>query len=389
MSEYTEVELPFLQQLAAQGWTVIDQGFATIPQDPAASLRTSFREWLLPSVFDAAVRRINTLPNGAPWLTDRQLDDLRSQLLRQPNRTLLEANEAIQALLFKAQVDVNEATGEADPVVKLIDFAHPENNTFHAINQFRIDTPGCVRAFIIPDIVLLVNGIPLCVVECKKGSETCANPMAEAFVQLQRYMGKRLETAAAGLREGEPKLFHSNLLLIRSCGLEADYGTLTSGEEHFYDWKTLYPQDDGAMEGMNAQQRLVAGMLMPATLLHMLRTTTLMHGHRQWPAHQGGVPLPAVPGGGAHHGAAAHRGYTLGAQRRGVAHAGFGQVADHGFFGPHAARQQRPERLQNCAGERPARPRAAARWHRHADWRQGARDRHPRRTAPPAGHRQL
>jgi type I site-specific restriction-modification system R (restriction) subunit len=88
-------------------------------------------------------------------------------LLRQPNRTLLGANEAIQALLFKAQVDVNEATGEADPLVQLIDFAHPENNTFHAINQFRIDTPGCVKAFIIPDIVLLVNGIPLCVVECK------------------------------------------------------------------------------------------------------------------------------------------------------------------------------------------------------------------------------
>lgn len=64
MSEYTEVERPFLQQLAAQGWTVIDQGVANIPQDPAASLLTSFREWLLPAVFDAAVRRINTLPDG-------------------------------------------------------------------------------------------------------------------------------------------------------------------------------------------------------------------------------------------------------------------------------------------------------------------------------------
>lgn len=275
MSEYTEVELPFLQQLATQGWTVVDQGCANIPQDPAASLRTSFREWLLPGVFAASVRRINTLPDGQPWLTDRQLDDLRGQLQRQPNRTLLEANEAIQALLFKAQVDVNEATGESDPVVQLIDFAHPENNTFHAINQFRIDTPGCVRAFIIPDIVLLVNGIPLCVVECKKGSQTCANPMAEAFVQLQRYMNKRADTAAAGLREGEPRLFHSNLLLIRSCGLEADYGTITSGEEHFYDWKTLYPQDDAALEGMNAQQRLIAGMLTKTNLLHILRTSTV------------------------------------------------------------------------------------------------------------------
>ncbi len=275
MSEYSEVELPFLQQLAAQGWTVIDQGFATIPQDPAVSLRKSFREWLLPGVLDEAVRRINPLPNGKPWLTDRQLDDLRGQLLRQPNRTLLEANEAIQALLFKAQVDVNEATGEADPVVQLIDFAHPENNTFHAINQFRMDTPGCVRAFIIPDIVLLVNGIPLCVVECKKGSQTCANPMAEAFVQLQRYMNKRADTATAGLREGEPRLFHSNLLLIRSSGLEADYGTITSSEEHFYGWKTLYPQDDAALEGMNAQQRLVAGMLTRHNMLHILRTSTI------------------------------------------------------------------------------------------------------------------
>ena len=276
MSEYTEVELPFLQQLAAQGWTVVDQGCAAIPQDPATSLRTSFREWLLPGVFDAAVRRINTLPNGKPWLTDRQLGDLRGQLTRQPNRTLLEANEAIQAVLFKAQVDVNEATGEADPVVQLIDFARPENNSFHAINQFRVDTPGCVRAFILPDIVLLVNGIPLCVVECKKGSETCANPMAEAFVQLQRYMNKRPDTAAAGLREGEPRLFHSNLLLIRSCGLEADYGTITSSEEHFYDWKTLYPQDDSGLEGMNAQQRLVAGLLNRHNLLQILRTSTVL-----------------------------------------------------------------------------------------------------------------
>lgn len=78
---------------------------------------------------------------------------------------------------------VNELTGEADPVVRLIDFHHPANNQFHAINQFRIDTPGCVKACIIPDIVLFVNGVPLVVVECKKGSETCTNNlMQEAFV---------------------------------------------------------------------------------------------------------------------------------------------------------------------------------------------------------------
>ena len=274
MSEYTEVERPFLQQLASLGWTVIDQG-AGIPQDATPSLRDNFRQWLLPAVFDATMRSINRTDDGREWLTNRQLEDLRGQLLRQPNRTLLEANEAIQALLFKAQADVNELTGESDPVVRLIDFQHPENNQFHAINQFRIDTPGCVKSFIIPDIVLFVNGIPLGVVECKKGSETCANPMQEAFVQLQRYMRRRPETELAGLREGEPRLFHSNLLLIRSSGLEADYGTITSGDEHFYAWKTLYPDDDAAREGMNAQQQLVAGMLTRHNLLQILRTSAV------------------------------------------------------------------------------------------------------------------
>lgn len=274
MSEYSEVELPFLQQLESLGWTVIDQGTG-VPTDAGPSLRANFRQWLLPEVFNAAVRAINCTDDGREWLTASQLDDLRSQLLRQPNRTLLEANEAVQNLLLKAQVDTNELTGESDPIVRMIDFRTPENNQFHAINQFRIDTPGCVKSFIIPDIVLFVNGIPLAVVECKKGSETCANPMQEAFVQLQRYMRRRKETEAAGLREGEPRLFHSNLLLIRSCGLEADYGTITSGDEHYYGWKTLYPQDDAARDGMNAQQQLIAGMLNRHNLVQILRTSSV------------------------------------------------------------------------------------------------------------------
>ena len=278
MSEYTEVEQPFLAQLADQGWTVIDQG-TLLPQDAAPSLRSSFRSWWLPGVFREAVAAINTLADGPdggrPWLTARQLDELESQLFRQPQRTLLEANQAVFELLLKAQVDVNERTGEADPVVRLIDFHHPERNRFHAINQFRIATPGRGRDFIVPDIVLFVNGIPLAVVECKKGSATCANPMQEAYVQLKRYMDQRAETAASGLKEGEPRLFHANLLLIRSCGLEADYGSISSLEEHFYAWKTLYPADDAGRAGLNAQQQLVAGMLTRANLLQMLRSCTV------------------------------------------------------------------------------------------------------------------
>lgn len=65
MSEYTEVEQPFLQQRAAQGGTVRDRSELRLPPDAALSLRDNFRQWLLPAVFDAAVRSINRT-DGAP-----------------------------------------------------------------------------------------------------------------------------------------------------------------------------------------------------------------------------------------------------------------------------------------------------------------------------------
>lgn len=279
MSEYLHVEKPFLDQLATLGWTVIDQGHGLIPSYPSTSLRGSFREWLLPETFRTSVRLLNLTLDGRVWLTDRQLDDLRDQILRQPSRTLLEANEAVQALFLKAQVDVNELTGEPDPVVQLIDFTHPERNVFHAINQFRIDTPGCVKSCIIPDIVLFVNGIPLVVVEAKIGDPNTANPLHAAFEQLLRYRNGRPETAAAGLREGEPRLFYSNLLLIRTCGEKAEFGTITSGHEYFSAWKDIWPEHRSSYQpplGVEREQeKMIQGLLAPDTVLDLLRTCTV------------------------------------------------------------------------------------------------------------------
>ena len=147
---------------------------------------------------------------------------------------------------------------------------------FHAINQFRIDTPGCVKSCIIPDLVLFVNGIPLVVVEAKIGDPNTANPLHAAFEQLLRYRNARPDTIAAGLREGEPRLFYSNLLLIRTCGEKAEFGTITSGHEHFYAWKDIWPEARRAYKpplGIEREQeRMIQGLLAPGTLLDVLRT---------------------------------------------------------------------------------------------------------------------
>ena len=72
MSEYTEVEQPFLAQLKTLGWDVIDQG-QDIPSDPAKSLRSSFRQWILPQAFERAVAAVNPGSKSETWLTSSTL----------------------------------------------------------------------------------------------------------------------------------------------------------------------------------------------------------------------------------------------------------------------------------------------------------------------------
>lgn len=79
MSEYRFVENPFLTQLKALGWEVIDQG-ESIPKDSATSHRTDFREVVLKEVFKQSVSKLNLTDDGKEWLNDKQLVDLFEEL---------------------------------------------------------------------------------------------------------------------------------------------------------------------------------------------------------------------------------------------------------------------------------------------------------------------
>ncbi|TWT62858.1 type I restriction endonuclease subunit R [Rubinisphaera italica] len=279
MSEYNFVEKPFLDQLKQLDWDVIDQGPA-YPTDPTKSLRNNFRDVFLRDKFFENVRAINTTEDGQAWLTDKQLEEVYESISGGMTGSLIEINEAVQKLLYRTQVDENELTGEEYPNVQPIDFQNPLKNNFLAINQFRIDTPGCVKSCIIPDIVLFVNGIPLVVVEAKDINQTESNPMYEAFRQLMRYSGQRQGTHEAGLREGEPKLFHTNQFIIRSCGDRCEFGTVTSTEEeYFYPWRDIYPEKYSTYEKPlrieRQQELLIQGMLPKETLLDIVRSCTV------------------------------------------------------------------------------------------------------------------
>lgn len=193
MAEYINVEKPFLDKLRQLGWQVIDQGLG-VPQDPEKSLRENFKQVLLPSVFKNSIKAINKTADGREWLTDKQLDELLTEIQSFSGRTLHEANKEIHRLLIKGTtVNKNELTGEQNPTVRLVDFKNYNKNSFIAINQFRLLTPGASRTGIIPDIVLFLNGLPIVVVEAKDFE--VAEPLSEAYLQVVRHTKKSQRTS--------------------------------------------------------------------------------------------------------------------------------------------------------------------------------------------------
>ena len=107
-------------------------------------------------------------------------------------------------------VNVSGPDGEHERRVRFIGFEPGDQNEFIAVNQFRVDPPGAIgdRGFIVPDIVLFVNGLPLVVIEAKSPAVT--DPIAIAIDQMRRYANRRIPEK----NEGAERLFWTNQLLV-------------------------------------------------------------------------------------------------------------------------------------------------------------------------------
>jgi type I restriction enzyme R subunit len=278
--EFEHVEQPFLDQLVGMGWKWTTGNL----DHPSVSGRASFREVLLLDDLREALRRINRDPNGEPWLDDDRITQAVNALQRLGTVKLLEANQKATALLLKGTVvdGVERWEQGRGRTVQFIDWDNPDNNTFRAVNQFKVACPaGHADKHIIPDVVLFVNGIPVVVIEAK--SPYIATPLEEAVNQLQRYANRRRELGVVDVNEGNEQLFHYSQFVVATCGEQARVGTFSSLAVHYLAWKDTspVPMSDVAAElgkdqkALSQQETLVAGMLRPAHLLDIIRHFTL------------------------------------------------------------------------------------------------------------------
>lgn len=274
------VERPFIAQLQALGWTHV----AGSLDDPAVTGRASFAEAIQEGVLRERLRALNPGPDGQPWLDDERLSEAVAAITRPGTHKLMETNQKLTGLLIDglSVEGLPGWDGGRGQTIRYVDWDEAAGNRFSVVSQYRVDCPpGCNRgsAFIVPDLVLLVNGVPLVVVECK--SPATPEPLAKAVDQLRRYGNQRKAAREVQDDEGCEALFAANQLLVATSFDEARVGCIGATFAHYAQWKTVAGPDGSGSEievaqalgkpGLSEQERLIAGLLAPAHLLDVVR----------------------------------------------------------------------------------------------------------------------
>ena len=145
-------------------------------------------------------------------------------------------------------------------MVALIDFDEPDNNIFRAVNQFTVEytNNGQVENRR-PDVLLYVNGMPLCVIELKNPADEHAT-IHDAWEQINIRYWRDI-----------PHLLHYCPLACISDGVKTRLGTVRTPYEHFYAWRRVNDEDAVSTLPYDELQTMIKGVYSPKRFLEIFR----------------------------------------------------------------------------------------------------------------------
>lgn len=145
-------------------------------------------------------------------------------------------------------------------MVELIDFETPANNIFRAVNQFSVEytNNGQVETRRL-DILLFVNGMPLCVIELKNPADANAT-IFDAYEQVTIRYWRDI-----------PHLLHFCPLACISDGVKTRLGTVRTPYEHFYAWRRVNNKDKVSTLPFEETQAMIKGVYSPERFLEIFR----------------------------------------------------------------------------------------------------------------------
>mgnify|MGYP003226649123 FL=1 len=158
---------------------------------------------------------------------------------------------------FNFQLDNGETI-----IIDLINFEKNKtlNNIFKVVNQLSIEYINNGKAENRrPDILLYINGIPVCVMELKNPSDANAT-IHDAWEQINIRYWRDL-----------PHLLHYCPLACISDGVKTRLGTVRTPYEHFYAWRRVNSEDKVSTLPFEETMTMVKGVYAPERFLEILR----------------------------------------------------------------------------------------------------------------------
>lgn len=145
-------------------------------------------------------------------------------------------------------------------MVQLIDFENPDANVFRVVNQFTVEymDHGMVENRR-PDILLFVNGMPLCIIELKNPADAHAT-ISDAWEQINVRYWRDI-----------PHLLHYCPLACISDGVKTRLGTVRTLYEHFYAWRRVNEGDAVSTLPFEETKSMISGVYRPSRFLEIFR----------------------------------------------------------------------------------------------------------------------
>ena len=162
--------------------------------------------------------------------------------------------------VYKWMIDgISAVNKKGEPVtVGLIDFEKIDNNIFRVVNQFTVEyINNGVTKTRRPDVLLYVNGMPVCVIELKNPADANAT-IEEAWEQINIRYWRDI-----------PGFLHYCPLACISDGVKTRLGTVRTPYEHFYAWRRVENGDKVSTMPFDELETMVKGVYRPDRFLEI------------------------------------------------------------------------------------------------------------------------
>jgi type I restriction enzyme R subunit len=223
---------------------------------PAEHIPRQTHEVLVEDWMREALIRLNPEIASDPDRADEVLYRLRAIVLAVRSDGLIKANEEMTAWL-RGERSMPFGQNNEHVSVRLLDLEDIENNQYVVTNQFVFRAGPAERR---ADLVLLVNGLPLVLIEAK-------TPVRQAV----SWLDGALQVHDDYERQ-VPELFVANVFSVASEGKELMYGSIRCPVNLWGPWRGDNEAAPGTLAGLKAA---VNGLLSPAVILDLLAHFTL------------------------------------------------------------------------------------------------------------------